>query len=110
MFSEGVAKGRISIATLMKVISENPARIFGLFPKKGILLPGSDADIVILDPASTWTVRAEELHAAAGWTPYEGMEIKGKIETTIIRGRIVFDRGDIKAQKGYGEFVRPVSG
>lgn len=109
MFSEGVAKGRISITALAKVISENPARIFGLFPKKGILLPGSDADIVILDPASTWTLRADELHAAAGWTPYEGMEITGKIETTIIRGRIVFDRGEIQAKRGYGKFVRPVS-
>jgi len=110
LFSEGVAKGRISVPILTKVLSGNPARIFGLFPKKGILLPGSDADIVILDPASTWTMKADELHAAAGWTPYEGMEMTGKIETTIIRGKIVFDRGDIKAEKGYGSFVRPISG
>jgi allantoinase len=109
MFSEGVVKGRVSIPILTTVLSENPARIFRLFPKKGILLPGSDADIVIVDPARTWTVRADELHAAADWTPYEGMELTGKVETTIVRGRIVFDRGDITVQKGYGKFVRPVS-
>ena len=110
LLSEGVAKGRISIPILAKVLSENPARIFGLFPKKGILLPGSDADIVIIDPARKWTVRADELHAAAGWTPYEGTEITGKVETTIVRGRIVFDRGATQVQKGYGKFVRPVTG
>jgi len=108
MFSEGVAKGRLSIFTLVKVLSENPARIFKLFPRKGILLPGSDADVVILDPEKAWTVAAQGLHGVCGWTPYENLEVKGRVETTLVRGHVVYDRGEITGKKGYGRFIRPI--
>ena len=108
LFSEGVAKERISIFTLSRVLMENPARIFGLYPRKGSLAPNSDADIVILDPQKEWTVSAQNLHSNAGWTPYEGMEITGKVETTIVRGKVVFHEGEITGEKGYGVFVRPL--
>lgn len=108
LFSEGVAKDRISIFTLSKVLSENPARIFGLFPKKGTLAPGSDADIVVLDPPKKWTIQADNMQTKAEWTPYEGMEVTGKPETTIVRGKIVFHEGNVVGEKGYGKFIRPL--
>ena len=108
VYSEGVAKGRISLPTLVRVVAENPARLFGLYPKKGSLLPGSDADLVIFDPDRRWTIEAGELHSSAGWTPYEAMEVTGKVETTIVRGEIVYHKGKFAAGKGKGRFVRPV--
>ena len=106
LFSEGVAKKRISMPLLSRVLMENPARIFGLYPRKGILAPDSDADIVVLDPEKTWTINAEDMHTKAGWTPYEGMEITGKVETTIVRGKVVFHEGEVTGEKGYGQFIR----
>jgi dihydroorotase-like cyclic amidohydrolase len=94
------------MAKLSQVLSENPARIFGLFPRKGTFLPGSDADIVILDPKKKWTVRGKRMQSVAGWTPYEGMEITGAVDTTIVRGRVVFREGKICGEGGYGSFVR----
>jgi allantoinase len=108
LFSEGVVKGRISIFTLSKVLSRNPAKIFRLFPQKGTLAPGSDADIVILHPTKKWTITREKMHTTAGWTPYEGMEITGTVDTTIVRGKIIFQEGEIKAEMGYGKFLRPI--
>jgi allantoinase len=108
LFSEGVVRGRISIGRLSEVLSENPARIFKLFPKKGTLVPGSDADIVILDPKKRVTLTAQQMHSAAGWTPYEGMEITGRVEATLVRGKIVFHEGRIMEELGHGSFVRPV--
>ena len=108
VYSEGVTTGRISLATLTRVIAENPARLFGLYPRKGSLLPGSDADLVIFDPRARWTIRAGALHSRAGWTPYEGMEVTGKVETTMVRGEVVYDKGEFPAGKGKGRFVRPV--
>jgi allantoinase len=108
LFSEGVMKQRISLFKLSQLLSENPARIFKLFPRKGVLTPGSDADLVILDPNKKRVVKAEQMYAKAGWTPYEGMEIVGSVEMTLVRGRIVFEGGELKRKKGYGSFIRPV--
>jgi allantoinase len=107
LFSEGVARKRISMATLTRVLAENQAKVFGLYPRKGVLAPGSDADIVILDPEEKWVVRPERMHSASGWTPYEGMEITGKVEATIVRGRVVFRDEEVIGEKGYGTFIRP---
>ena len=110
VYSDGVVTGRISLATLTRVIAENPARLFGLYPGKGSLLPGSDADLVIFDPDKRWTIEAGALHSRAGWTPYEGREVTGRVETTIVRGEIVYHKGAFPAGKGKGKFVRPVEG
>lgn len=107
MYSEGVAKGRISLATLQRLLMETPARFSSLYPQKGSLNPGSDADMVIFDPEQKWTVRGNEQHSAAGWTPYEGMELTGKVQTTIVRGQVVYDQGQFKVDNGFGRFVRP---
>ena len=107
LFSEGVAKKRISIFTLARVLMENPAKIFGLFPKKGVLSPGSDADIVIVAPREVWAIQGEHMNTSAQWTPYEDMVIKGKVETTIIRGNIIFHKGKIVGEMGFGQFINP---
>ena len=107
LFSEGVVKGRLSLLALSKVLSENPAKIFKLYPRKGTLSIGSDADIVILDPIKKWILRQDQMHTTAKWTPYNGLEITGSVETTIVRGRVVYHEGQIVGEKGYGIFIRP---
>jgi allantoinase len=106
MFSEGVAKNRITLVSLIKILAANPAKIFGLSPRKGTLAPGSDADIVIFDPKEKWTIKAEEMHTKAGWTLYEGMQITGRVKTTIVRGQIVFNNNKITGKKGHGVFIK----
>lgn len=104
----GVAAGRISVLDLARLLSETPARTFGLFPRKGILAPGADADLVVLDPAARWVIRGEELHSGCRWTPYEGMEVTGRVVLTVVRGRVAYEEGRIVAEPGWGGFVRPI--
>jgi allantoinase len=106
VYHAGVAGGRISIVDAVRLLAEHPARNFGLFPRKGMLAPGSDADITVLDPDLTWTVRGTELHSGAGWTPYEGMELRGRITHTFVRGRAVYGGGRVVGRPGDGQFVR----
>lgn len=91
------------IATKM---SETPAKIFGLFPRKGTLAIGSDADIVIYDPRPTFTIHAENLHAIAGYTPYEGFQVQGHIKTVISRGRVLIQDDQFFAETGRGQFLK----
>ena len=104
-YSEGVAKGRISLPRMVKALSENPARRFGLYPRKGSLEQGADADVVILDPEARWTVKAAELHTEADFTPYEGWTLQGKIETVLLRGEVLVEDGELRQEAGYGGFV-----
>ncbi len=108
LFHHGVTTGRITILDLARLLAEHPARNFGLFPRKGTLAPGSDADLAVLDPDAGWTVRAEELHSGAGWTPYEGMELRGQVTHAIVRGRLAFQNGRVLARPGDGRFIPPV--
>jgi allantoinase len=103
----GVAAGRISILDAVRLLAEQPARHFGLFPRKGVLAPGSDADITVLDPEASWTVRGADLQSAAGWTPYEGMELRGRVTHTFVRGRTAYEAGRVVARPGDGRLVRP---
>lgn len=105
MFSEGVMKGRISIDRLVSVIATNPAKIFGLYPKKGVIAPGSDADLVIINPKKEVIIKNGELYGKAGYSPYDGWRLKGCIEKTVLRGRIIFDGDQIFEKPGFGEFV-----
>jgi allantoinase len=107
LYHFGVAAGRISILDLVALLAERPARNFGLVPRKGWLAPGADADLTVLDPDATWTVRAETLRSAAGWTPYEGLEIRGRVTHTFVRGRAAFEDGAVLARPGDGRFIRP---
>jgi len=107
MFNEAVVKRRLSILSLVRLLSVNPARIFGLYPQKGNLWKGADADLVVLDPHKKWAVKAETSHTSAEWTPYEDFEVTGFVEATVVRGRIVSSEGKVVGEAGYGRFVRP---
>lgn len=93
--------------TAIKSISENPAKIFGLFPEKGSLQPGTDADIMIFDPDCEWQISQEKLNMANDYSPYEGLRIKGKNLLTMLRGEIIFAaaQGGWKGKKGAGRFL-----
>jgi len=105
LLSEGVNKGRISMWKLQQVISENPARVFGLYPMKGTIRKGSDADLVIVDLKLTRRVRGSDLHYKVGWTPYEGWRLRGWPWLTIHRGSVIFQDDQILARPGKARFL-----
>ncbi len=98
------SSGKLPLTRLVQLISTNPARIFGLYPRKGALQPGSDADIVLYDPSGMQMITAGALHGVSGYTPYEGMQVTGRVRMTISRGRIVYDDGAFPTSGG-GRFV-----
>jgi len=108
LYSEGVVKGRIPLTALPQLLSEGPARINGLYPRKGTLSIGSDADLVIFDPNKEWIISAGSLHMSTDFSPYEGWLIRGAVLTTISRGRVVYDAGEFKGEAGWGEFIPSV--
>jgi allantoinase len=105
MLSEGVNKGRLSLGVLQEVCCHNPARIFGVRPRKGGIRVGSDADLVIVDVKLKHKVRADQLHYKVGWTPYEGRKLKGWPILTIRRGEVIFEEGQITGEPGSAEFL-----
>ncbi len=109
---QGVVQGRISLARWVELTSTAPARLFGLYPKKGSLLPGADADLVVYDPTRTHTLSVSAHHMAVDYSAYEGMEVTGAVETVISRGEVVIEHGAFKGRDGHGRFVRraPFSG
>ena len=106
LFSEGVNKGRISLNKYVEVSSTNAAKIFGMFPKKGTIAVGSDADILLLDPNETHILSVNTDHMNVDYSGYEGWEVKGKVKTVFLRGKMAIDNNECKLQKGYGQFVR----
>jgi dihydropyrimidinase len=105
MYSEGVAKGRISLVRLVELLCENPARRFGLYPKKGTLKVGSDADVVIFDPGHEWTISGEKLHGAYDYTCFEGWRCKGKPILSLLRGHVLLENGKLHQGPGFGRFI-----
>jgi dihydropyrimidinase len=89
LYTEGVRKGRISLQRLVSLTSANPARLFGLYPQKGNLAPGSDADIILFDPNAKWIMSADTLHMNTDFCPFEGREVFGKPKTVFSRGEVV---------------------
>ncbi|MFM2377185.1 MAG: dihydropyrimidinase [Bacteroidota bacterium] len=106
LYSEGVRKGRISMNKYVEVTSTNAAKIFGMFPKKGTIAPGSDADIVIFDPDKEHTISADTHHMRVDYSAYEGWKVTGKTETVLLRGQVAIEGGEVKVKKGHGQFVR----
>ena len=104
LYTAGVAAGRISAAQMCRLLAENPARLYGLFPRKGIIAPGSDADLVVYDPAARQVITAGDLVGAAGYTPYEGMETAGAIRRVYLRGRLAVEEGRVLAGS-WGTFL-----
>jgi len=107
VYTYGVHKGQgdFTLSTLVRKLCENPARIFGLYPQKGALKVGSDADVVLYDPQPDGVIHHKDLHYVAGYSPYEGMPVKGKVRATISRGEVVYRDGDFPAKAGRGKFV-----
>jgi dihydropyrimidinase len=105
LFSEGVNKGRITLNKYVEVACTNPAKIFGMFPRKGTIAVGSDADILIFDPGKKHTLSANTHHMNVDYSGYEGWEVTGKVKTVILRGEVVIDDTGCKVQKGFGKFI-----
>jgi dihydropyrimidinase len=105
LYTYGVAAKRISAERFVAVTAENAARYFGLYPRKGTLLPGSDADIFVYDPRPSWTVAHGDLHDNVDHTPYEGREIQGRVRDVFLRGQHVVRDGALADDLAPGEFV-----
>jgi dihydropyrimidinase len=106
LYSEGVHQGKISLNKYVEVACTNPAKIFGMFPRKGTLAPGSDADIVIFDPNEKHTLSATTHHMNVDYSAYEGWPVTGKVKTVILRGQVAIDNGKCFMEKGYGKFIK----
>lgn len=104
LYSEGVARGRITIDRMVDLLSTTPAKLFG-FGSKGSLEPGLDADIVLFDPRARRTIHADDLHHTSDYTPYEGMNVQGAVRSVFVRGRAVIRDGAFVGQRGFGRFV-----
>ena len=105
MLTEGVHAGRITLNEMVACTSTNAAKIFGLYPRKGAIEVGSDADLVILDLDKEKVCHADELYHMSDFTPFEGRTFKGCAEKTFVRGKLVADNGNIVGEKGYGEVI-----
>ena len=99
VYSFGVATRKISLATMCKALSENPAKLYGMFPRKGIIAPGADADIVVYDPQADHILRAEDMVSRAGYTPYEGFVTRGCISQVWLRGKLMVESGHVIGQQ-----------
>ena len=105
LYSEGVAKGRINLPRMVELLCEEPARVFGLAPRKGRIAVGADADLVVFNPDREWRVSREDLHSKSGYSAYEGWTLRGKVERTIIRGEVVVEDGALRQSPGSGEYL-----
>jgi len=106
VYDGGVRAGRISLNRFVELTSTSPAKIFGLFPRKGTIAPGSDADIVVFDPNRKLTLSAKTLHMKVDYNPYEGREVTGATDTVLSRGRLVIENGAFVGRKGAGSFLK----
>jgi dihydropyrimidinase len=106
VYDGGVRAGRIALNRFVELTSTSPAKIFGLFPRKGTIAPGSDADIVVFDPERTMTLGVKALHMNVDYNPYEGREVTGVTDTVLSRGRIVIDAGVYTGKAGAGSFLK----
>ena len=105
LFSEGVVKGRITLQDFVALTATNHAKLYGLYPRKGSIAIGADADIALWDPERRVTITQDLMHHGSDYTPYEGLEVTGWPVTTMVRGRVVFDGGRVVAEAGYGAFL-----
>jgi dihydropyrimidinase len=106
LYSEGVNKGKITLNKYVEVTSTNAAKIFGMFPKKGTISVGADADIVIFDPNQQHTISANTHHMNTDYSGYEGWEVTGKVKTVVLRGKVAINDNKCLVENGYGQFVK----
>jgi dihydropyrimidinase len=106
VYHHGVVERGLGPTWMARVMAENPARIFGLWPRKGAIRVGADADLTLWDPAPEWTITQRQHLGIAGFTPYEGWRVRGRAWTTLLRGQVVLNpAGEIEQKPGYGRFL-----
>lgn len=103
---QGVVDGEITLGRWVEVACTTPARMFGLYPRKGIVAPGSDADIVVYDPGATTAIGVATHHMNLDHSAYEGIEVQGRVDTVVSRGRVLIEGGAYHGRPGHGRFVR----
>jgi dihydropyrimidinase len=106
LFGEGVAKGQLTESQFVAVTATNPAKLFGLWPRKGTLAVGSDADMMLIDPERRFRVHAETMESRSDFDPYEGYESMGWPVTTIARGELIVENGQVQSRPGRGHWLR----
>ncbi|MFT4535210.1 MAG: dihydropyrimidinase [Saprospiraceae bacterium] len=106
LFSEGVRKGRVSLSKFVALTSTNAAKIFGMYPQKGTIAIGADADLVIFNPNKKHTLSKDSHHMNADYSSYEGFKVTGKTETVLLRGQVAIEENECLLKPGYGQFVK----
>src|SRR6266540_1507780 len=106
VFDGGVRNGKIGLNRFVELTSTSPAKIFGLFPRKGTIAPGSDADLVVFDPNKKQKLSAKTLHMKVDYNPYEGREVTGAAETVLSRGKVIVEKGRFVGKAGAGSFLK----
>jgi len=106
VYDGGVRTGKITLNRFVELTSTSPAKIFGLFPRKGTIAPGSDADIVVFDPNRTITLSVKTLHMNVDYNPYEGRTVTGATDTVLSRGQLVIEDGKFVGRAGAGSFIK----
>jgi dihydropyrimidinase len=101
----GVRAGRITLNRMVELLSTNPAKLFGLYPRKGTIAVGSDADIVVFDPDKKVTISAATHHSKSDYNLFEGAEVTGVPEVVLLRGNVLVEDGELVASPGVGQFV-----
>jgi dihydropyrimidinase len=105
LFSAGVNTGRLSLEPFVAVTATNPAKLFGLYPRKGTVNVGADADLVVWDPAETRTIDGTRMHSRSDFSPYDGTRVTGWPRFTLSRGEVVAEGAKVLADTGRGELV-----
>jgi dihydropyrimidinase len=105
LFDIGVMQGKLSLNRFVQLTSTTPAKLFGLFPKKGTIAVGSDADVVLFNPAAKQTIHAHTLHSNCDYTLLEGRELRGRVEKVFLRGELIVDGPQWLGREGMGRFV-----
>jgi dihydropyrimidinase len=106
--SFGVSEGRITLNRMVELLATNPAKLFGLYPRKGTIAVGSDADLVVFDPEKRLTITAASQRSRSDYNLFEGTEVTGSPEVVLVRGTIVVENGELKVEPGHGQFVKRV--
>jgi dihydropyrimidinase len=106
IYHHGVGAGKISLNRFVEITSTTPARIFGMYPKKGEIAPGSDADLVLWDPSALYTISASTHHMRVDYSMFEGYQVKGNARTVISRGEVIVDNGEFLGKPGRGQYLK----
>jgi dihydroorotase len=105
VFLNDVHQGKFTLPNMVRCLSENPAKILGIFPRKGALLPGSDADMVVVDFERERILNNDELYTKVKWSPYAGWRVKGTPVLTMVRGKVVAENGKVVGERGHGKYI-----